>query len=420
MKNFFTNTLSIIAFILMLSSCSFNDLTDMWPSGEDGSEQEIVIRELPTESFDPEDIEEVTINNELVDESETSVAEITIVDDVATFDSEESIDSILDQSDTQNYEESNINDLVINRGEPVFTYVGQRILEMQNEYSKLDNDISKRKLSFDLLKSNGIKSAENYHSLVAAIAARLQIGTTPGNPILLDQFEKAQSELSDVSAQGQTIVDVGNQIALLSTRVDYLLEQARSAKRLRGAVDQDHRNLSSFQDSLKRRSVDVLRSLEELNETVRRREIFLAAERRRLTLLANAISVGESFGIGLGTVQSLPVSDERSDLNDKTNVSANPIAVFKINTESEKYHQDLYGAVSAALEKAPKAKFTLVAVSSSAGNSSKQAERAANAKLDVGKIISSLISMGMPADRLSVSSLSVASIENTEVRLYAD
>jgi hypothetical protein len=404
----------------MLSSCSFNDLTDMWPSGEDGSEQEIVIRELPTESFDPEDIEEVTINNELVDESETSVAEITIVDDVATFDSEESIDSILDQSDTQNYEESNINDLVINRGEPVFTYVGQRILEMQNEYSKLDNDISKRKLSFDLLKSNGIKSAENYHSLVAAIAARLQIGTTPGNPILLDQFEKAQSELSDVSAQGQTIVDVGNQIALLSTRVDYLLEQARSAKRLRGAVDQDHRNLSSFQDSLKRRSVDVLRSLEELNETVRRREIFLAAERRRLTLLANAISVGESFGIGLGTVQSLPVSDERSDLNDKTNVSANPIAVFKINTESEKYHQDLYGAVSAALEKAPKAKFTLVAVSSSAGNSSKQAERAANAKLDVGKIISSLISMGMPADRLSVSSLSVASIENTEVRLYAD
>jgi hypothetical protein len=46
--------------------------------------------------------------------------------------------------------------------------------------------------------------------------------------------------------------------------------------------------------------VDVLRILEDLNETVRRRDIFLAAERRRLTQLATAISVGESFGLGLG------------------------------------------------------------------------------------------------------------------------
>jgi len=293
---------------------------------------------------------------------------------------------------------------------------------MQNEFNKLDNQISDKKSNFELLKSTGIKSAENYHSIVAAIAARLQIGTTPGNPILLDQFENAQTELASVSAQGQNIVDVGNKISLLSTRVAYLLEQARAAKKLRGAVDQDHRDLSSFQDTLKRRSVDVMRSLEDLNETVRRREIFLAAERRRLTLLANAISVGESFGTGLGTIRSLPVNDQNESFDQKSqsNVSPSPIAVFKIRSESDNYHQDLFGAVSAALEKAPEANFTLVAVSSSSGNASKQAERAANAKNDVGKLISSLVAMGMPVNRLSVNSLSVASIENTEVRLYAD
>ena len=48
-----------------------------------------------------------------------------------------------------------------------------------------------------------------------------------------------------------------------------------------------------FSGYLKRRNVDVLRTLEDLNETVRRRDIFLAAERRRLTQLANAISIGE-------------------------------------------------------------------------------------------------------------------------------
>jgi len=72
------------------------------------------------------------------------------------------------------------------------------------------------------------------------------------------------------------------------------------------------------------------------------------------------------------------------------------------------------------LERSPNASFTLVAVSSTAGNSSDKAARAANARDKAGKIISSLISMGMPADRLSITELALAEIEDTEVRLYTD
>ena len=62
--------------------------------------------------------------------------------------------------------------------------------------------------------------------------------------------------------------------------------------------------------------------------------------------------------------------------------------------------------------------FTLVAVSSSAGNASEKAQRAANAREKAGKVVSSLISMGMPADRLSVTELALAEIEDTEFRVY--
>ena len=405
----------------LLASCSYNDLTDLWPSGND-VEEEIVIREIPNESFDPEDTEEITIT-EIEDSDE--VAEIDIISDEADINdpNEENLDNLLTQDETDN-SENNIQTPNNGKVDPIFTYVGQRILEMQEEFNKLDADIKQGEDSFEELKFNGIKSAENYHSIVAAIAARLQIGTTPGNPILLNQYEQAQTELAEVGAQGQNLVDVGNQIALFSTRVSYLLEQARSAKKLRGAVDEDHRNLSSFQDTLKRRNVDVLRTLEDLNETVRRRDIFLAAERRRLTQLANAISVGESFGLGLGTIGSLPAindneNSEQGRRSENISVSPNPIAIFRID-EQDNYEQNLFGAISATLDKAPKSRFTLVAVSSSAGNPSEQAERAANARNDVSKLISSLISMGMPVDRISVSSLSVANVENTEVRLYAD
>ena len=405
----------------LLASCSYNDLTDLWPSGND-VEEEIVIREIPNESFDPEDTEEITITEiETADE----VADIDIISDEADFNdpNEENLDNLLTQSEADN-SENNIQTENNGKIDPVFTYVGQRILEMQEEFIKLDADIKQGEDSFEELKFNGIKSAENYHSIVAAIAARLQIGTTPGNPILLNQYEQAQTELAEVGAQGQNLVDVGNQIALFSTRVSYLLEQARSAKKLRGAVDEDHRNLSSFQDTLKRRNVDVLRTLEDLNETVRRRDIFLAAERRRLTQLANAISIGESFGLGLGTLGSLPAindneNSEQGKRSESISVSPNPIAIFRID-EQDNYEQNLFGAISATLDKAPQSRFTLVAVSSSAGNPSEQAERAANARNDVSRLISSLISMGMPVDRISVSSLSVANVENTEVRLYAD
>ena len=422
MKNCIINNVAIFLSLLLLNACSVSDISDIW-STDESADEEIVIREIPGDSFDPEEMEDVLVNDSSTEDADETIPEITIVDNEENFNAEETIDTILNENELQSNDLDQTVNNINSRGEPVFTYVGQRILEMQSEFDKLDKEISERKISFDLLKSTGIKSAENYHATVAAIAARLQIGTTPGNPILLDQYESAQKELASVSAQGQSIVDLGNKISLLSTRVAYLLEQARAAKKLRGAVDQDHRNLSFFQDSLKRRSVDVMRSLEELNETIRRREIFLAAERRRLTLLANAISVGESFGTGLGTVKSLPASNQVEDSYEQksqSSVSPSPIAVFKIRSGSENYHQDLFGAVSAALEKEPETKFTLVAVSSSTGNASKQAERAANAKLDVGKLISSLVSMGMPVDRLSVNSISVASIENTEVRLYAD
>ncbi len=416
---FFLAYLIISVFV----GCSYSDLTDLWPSGSE-AEEEIVIREIPDESFDPEDTEEITLT-EIDDTNDTD--EFTDLDIISNDDgdinsSEDNLDNLLTQNEVNNLEEDTA--VSINNGKipPVFTYVGQRVLEMQGEFSKLDADIKQGEDNFDELKFNGIKSAENYHSIVAAIAARLQIGTTPGNPILLSQYEQAQTVLSEVGAQGQDLVDVGNKIALYSTRVSYLLEQARSAKKLRGAVDEDHRNLSLFQDSLQRRGVDVSRTLEELNETVRRRDIFLAAERRRLTQLANAISVGESFGLGLGTLNSLPaVNDEPDNEGRRTdnNVSPNPIAVFRIN-EQENFEQNLFGAISATLDKAPKSKFTLVAVSSSAGNPSEQAERAANVRNDVGKLINSMVSMGMPVDRISVNSLSVASVENTEVRLYAD
>ena len=413
MKNSIFNIIFISFITLTINNCSVGDLSTLWPT-ESEENEEVVIREIPGESFDPEDVEETVV---AINENDEEFQDISIIDDNSGDDSNTALDESLDTSI------DSVNNVPINV-EPIQTYVGDRVSEMRDEFSALDTEIKDNSDSFNLLKANGIASAEVYHSIVAAIAARLQIGTTPGNPILLNQYERALTELAEVGSQGQQLVELGNQISLLSARISYLKDQTRSVKRLRGAVDEDHRKLSILQDDIKRKGVDLTRLLENLNETIRRRDIYLAAERRRLTQLASAISVGESFGNGLGTLNSLPASNEEGTLNEEkksdANLSGNPIAIIRIEGESNKFNQGLFGAVSAALERAPDATFTLVAVSSSTGNSSEKAARAAVAREEAGKIISSLVSMGMPADRLSVTELALANVEDTEVRVYTD
>ena len=153
---FFLAYLIISVFV----GCSYSDLTDLWPSGSE-AEEEIVIREIPDESFDPEDTEEITLT-EIDDTNDTD--EFTDLDIISNDDgdinsSEDNLDNLLTQNEVNNLEEDTA--VSINNGKipPVFTYVGQRVLEMQGEFSKLDADIKQGEDNFDELNkkisSNG-------------------------------------------------------------------------------------------------------------------------------------------------------------------------------------------------------------------------------------------------------------------------
>ena len=63
--------------VIFINNCSVGDYTDLWPTDAEEN-SEVVIREIPGESFDPEDSEEVEIADVLNDE----VDEITIIEEV--------------------------------------------------------------------------------------------------------------------------------------------------------------------------------------------------------------------------------------------------------------------------------------------------------------------------------------------------
>ena len=62
-----------------------------------------------------------------------------------------------------------------------------------------------------VIRRQTIDHSERYHGAIAAINARLQVGTTPGNPNLVSQWNVAQAELAKIDG------DVADIIAYLRT-----------------------------------------------------------------------------------------------------------------------------------------------------------------------------------------------------------
>ena len=137
MKLYFLKSVIAYTVITFLYGCSFNDLSNMWPSTEPDDE-EVVIREIPSDSFDPEESEDMTMTE--IDTGSNETPDITIVEEESDIiNAEESIETILTET------EENMGDvpsITNGRTETVFTYVGQRIIEMRDEYNKLNQEIS--------------------------------------------------------------------------------------------------------------------------------------------------------------------------------------------------------------------------------------------------------------------------------------
>lgn len=305
-------------------------------------------------------------------------------------------------------------------GAPTGTFVGRKVQAFRGDLTALKAIISQRNATLQGLRAQTSRSAASYHEMVGTINARLQVGSTPGNPILVANLRRAQELMNGMNADVSKLSQLSTEVSSDSAMAAYLLDSVRSSYTLSGAIEEDHRQLRVLEDDTNQTVVLIDRLLKELNADIARQQQYVASERANLNLLSASVQSGQMYAGGASGLSAMrPASDSTpmrlsaADMSDRR-----PLVVIRFDRANVSYEQALYQAVQQTLERRPDARFDLVAVSPAQVSPGQTALGANSARRNAETVMRSLVGMGLPADRVEMSAMSNAQSRGNEVHLY--
>ena len=202
----------------------------------------------------------------------------------------------------------------------------------------------------------------------------------------------------------------------------FLLESARAAYGLAGAIDEDHRQLAVLEDETNKSVVLIDRLLNELSEDVSRQTAYVGNERRNLAALSVAIKNGELYGQSLSNRafrSAAPLASAAPGPARSVAIGARrPLVVIRFDRPDVPYEQALYTAISRALERRPEAQFDLISVAPSKGTVADVALAQSRSRSSAKKVMRTLTDMGLPANRVALSATTSGQASTNEVHIY--
>lgn len=349
---------------------------------------------------------------------------------------------------------TNFEPTAVTPGSPTGTFVGRKVATYRDELRQLQETVRSRNANLQRLRSETARDSVAYHEIVGGIHARLQVGTTPGNPVLTEKWNQSQHNLNKINDDIVSMNQLATEVASDSAMAAYLLDSVRAAFNLQGAVEEDHRQLRILEDETNQNVVLIERLLTELSTDVSRQQQYLANEKGNLNTLAVAVQNGQLYGASLGNrlraatpqiasaapsigplisrrrpVQSsAPASfgafgepgsaPAPSGFSGSTFGGQRPLVVIRFDRANVPYEDALYQAVSTAIERRPNAMFDLVAVTPTSSGPAQTALGANTARRNAEAVLRSLTNLGLPADRVRLSAMNSADAVTNEVRIY--
>lgn len=307
---------------------------------------------------------------------------------------------------------TNFQPVEISQGGNTGTFVGQKVVTFRGELSQLQSAIRKHNEDLQKIRGSVINNALQYHKLIGTIEAKLQVGTTPGNPQMFNMLQAAQNNIQVMNANTIALNQLATRVSSDSAMTNYLLDSIRAAYSVSGAVDEDHRQLRILENETNQTSILIGSLLNEINSDAARQQQYIETAKNYLVDLSGAIKAG-SYGVSNVPLSS-PTYVNTQTFGGKTVSSGSPLFTAKFNKTGVKYQEGLKQAVGSAVAKKPGVMFDVVAVTPANANSLTQN----TAKNNASQIFQDMIEMGVGADKISLSSKTSPSANSAEVQIF--
>lgn len=188
-------------------------------------------------------------------------------------------------------------------------------------------------------------------------------------------------------------------------------------------ISEMRRELASLEDEVNRTMVRIDWRLNELSEEINRQSAYVSNSRKNLTRGLPAVENGEILGSSLANRGHDVQPDQRHPNYAGRPTAAQtgqrrPLVVIRFDRPNVNYEQPLYYAVSLALQLRPAASFDVVAVVPDEGSTAQSTRAANTASKNAEQVLGALMSMGLPAKRLTLSGITSNEAQTNEVRIY--
>jgi len=302
--------------------------------------------------------------------------------------------------------------VTIQPGTDTGTTVGRTVASLRAQLQTLANKVSADAQHLADLRTSSAQAMGTYHQTTATIQTHLAVGTTPGNPELIGQWNTAQSALDTITGNINALSKLAGEIGGDSSSAHGTYNSIQSTYTMSGGVDEDRRQLDVLSDEASQTMIVSDRLKREVTQAIERQTAYVANERGSLTTLASAIRAGDYTGPLMG-VPAAPAAPASAALSAVPPPTGTPIATIKFGREHAPYEKTLYAALSQALASEPKASFSVVGIARAA---TRMAEN--SAERDARSVMHTMGEMGVPPARMEVSAATDPAVEASEVRVY--
>ena len=177
-------------------------------------------------------------------------------------------------------------------------FMKSKIANLTSEKDQLKKLVESRKDSLQAMRNETNTAVSDYRNSVAKINAKLQVGTTPGNPELMDEWKNARAKLERVNNLSFDIKRLVSDVEADQSMVDYMIGSIQASYNISGTTEDEHKQLKSLEDEVRQIGASISTFARKIDAEAERQQSYVSIEKNNLNDVAFNIKNSKPQGTG--------------------------------------------------------------------------------------------------------------------------